>query len=79
MSRVCQITGKRAISGNNVSHAHNKTKRRFYPNLFEKKFFVEGEQKWVKLKVSSAGLKLINKKGVDAVLKEAVAKGFLTK
>ncbi|MCX6181584.1 MAG: 50S ribosomal protein L28 [Bacteroidetes bacterium] len=79
MSKVCQITGKRAISGNNVSHAHNKTKRKFYPNLFEKRFFIEGEQKWVKLKVSSAGLKLIDKKGVAAVIKEAKEKGFLKK
>lgn len=79
MSRVCQVTGKKAISGNNVSHANNKTKRKFYPNLFEKRFFLEGEQKWVKLKVSSAGLKLIDKKGVEAVIKEAKEKGFLKK
>ena len=79
MSKVCQITGKKAISGNNVSHAHNKTKRKFYPNLFEKRFFLEDEQKWVKLKVSSAGLKLIDKKGAAAVIKEAKEKGFLKK
>jgi large subunit ribosomal protein L28 len=79
MSKVCQITGKRAISGNNVSHANNKTKRKFYPNLFEKKFFLEDEQKWIKLKVSSAGLKLIDKKGASAVIKEAKEKGFLKK
>ncbi len=79
MSKVCQITGKKAISGNNVSHAHNKTKRKFYPNLFEKRFFLEDEQKWVKLKVSSAGLKLIDKKGASAVIKEAKEKGFLKK
>ncbi len=79
MSKVCQITGKRAISGNNVSHANNKTKRKFYPNLFEKRFFLEDEQKWVKLKVSSAGLKLIDKKGASAVIKEAKEKGFLKK
>lgn len=76
---MCQITGKRAISGNNVSHANNKTKRKFYPNLFEKRFFLEDEQKWVKLKVSSAGLKLIDKKGASAVIKEAKEKGFLKK
>jgi len=79
MSKVCQITGKKAISGNNVSHANNKTKRKFYPNLFEKRFFLEDEQKWVKLKVSSAGLKLIDKKGASAVIKEAKEKGFLKK
>ena len=67
------------MSGNNVSHANNKTKRRFYPNLFEKRFFLEDEQKWVKLKVSSAGLKLIDKKGASAVIKEAKEKGFLKK
>ncbi|MFM7023973.1 MAG: 50S ribosomal protein L28 [Flavobacteriales bacterium] len=79
MSKVCQVTGKKAMSGNNVSHANNKTKRRFLPNLFEKRFFIEGEQKWVTLKVSAAGLKLIDKKGPAAVIKEAREKGFLKK
>ncbi len=79
MSKVCQITGKKVMSGNNVSHAHNKTKRKFYPNLFEKKFFIPEENKWVSLKVSSAGLKLIDKKGIFVAMKEAKEKGFLVK
>jgi large subunit ribosomal protein L28 len=68
MSRVCQVTGKRPITGFNVSHAHNKTKRRFLPNLHTHKFWVESENRWVKLRLSTAGMRLINKKGIDAVL-----------
>lgn len=79
MSKVCQITGKKVMSGNNVSHAHNKTRRKFYPNLFEKKFFVPEDNSWVSLKVSSAGLKLIDKKGITVAMKEAKAAGFLKK
>jgi len=79
MSKVCQITGKKVMSGNNVSHAHNKTRRKFYPNLFEKKFFVPEDGSWVSLKVSSAGLKLIDKKGITVAMKEAKAAGFLKK
>ena len=67
------------MSGNNVSHAHNKTRRKFYPNLFEKKFFVPEDNSWVSLKVSSAGLKLIDKKGITVAMKEAKAAGFLKK
>lgn len=77
MARVCQITGKKVITGNNVSHAMNKTKRKFYPNLFTKKFYVPEEDKWVTLKVSAAGMRTINKKGISLCLKEAKAKGFL--
>jgi len=75
MSRVCQITGKRPRVGNNVSHANNKTKRKFYPNLFTKRFYIPEEDKWVTLKVSSTALKTINKHGISAVLRKAKAKG----
>lgn len=82
MARVCQITGKRPQVGNSVSHANNKTKRRFYPNLHTKRFFVPGdgkaEGKWITLKVSSTAIKTINRKGISAVLKEARAKGTLS-
>ena len=70
MSRVCQVTGKRPLSGNNVSHAHNKTRRRFLPNLHTKRFWVESEKRWVKLRVSSKGLRIIDKLGIDYVLAE---------
>ena len=68
MSKVCQVTGKRPVSGNNVSHAHNKTKRRFLPNLHYHRFWVENENRWVRLRVSSKGMRIIDKKGIDAVL-----------
>jgi large subunit ribosomal protein L28 len=76
MARVCQITGKKAIVGNNVSHSNIKTKRKFNVNLQTKKFYVPEEDIWVNLKVSAAGLKSINKKGISACLKEAKEKGF---
>jgi large subunit ribosomal protein L28 len=75
MSRVCQVTGKRPRSGNNVSHAHNKTKRKFYPNLHKKRFYIPEEDKWITLKVSTQALRTINKNGITAVLKKARAKG----
>lgn len=75
MSRVCQITGKRPQSGNNVSHAKNKTKRRFLPNLHKKKFYIPEEDKWITLKVSSTALRTIDKNGIHAVLKKAKAQG----
>ncbi len=75
MSRVCQVTGKRPISGNNVSHAHNKTKRRFLPNLRHHRFWVESEQRWVRLRVSSKGMRIIDKKGIDAVLADIRERG----
>ncbi|MBX2941406.1 MAG: 50S ribosomal protein L28 [Cyclobacteriaceae bacterium] len=78
MARVCQITGKRPQTGNNVSHANNRTKRKFYPNLQKKRFFIPEENKWITLKVSTNAIKTINKKGVLAVLKEANAKGTLS-
>ncbi|NNE38656.1 MAG: 50S ribosomal protein L28 [Gammaproteobacteria bacterium] len=75
MSQICQVTGKRPLSGNNVSHANNKTKRRFLPNLHARKFWVESENRWVKLKVSSKGVRIIDKKGIDTVLSEIRARG----
>jgi large subunit ribosomal protein L28 len=78
MARVCEVSGKRPQVGNKVSHANNKTKRRFYPNLHTKRFFVAEESKWVTLKVSSKVIKTINLKGISAVLKEARQKGTLT-
>ena len=75
MSRVCQVTGKRPMSGHNVSHANNKTKRRFLPNLHHKRFWVESEKRFVRLRVSHHGLRIIDKKGIDAVLKEIRARG----
>jgi large subunit ribosomal protein L28 len=76
MARVCEITGKRTQVGNNVSHANNKTKRKFYPNLQKKKFFVPEDGKWITLKLSTNAIKTINKKGISAVLKEARANGM---
>jgi large subunit ribosomal protein L28 len=75
MSKVCDITGKRARSGNNVSHANNKTKRKFKPNLHTKRFYIAEEDKWVTLKVSTTALRTINKNGISAVLKKARANG----
>jgi len=77
MARVCEITGKRPQTGNKVSHANNKTKRKFYPNLQTKRFFIPEENKWITLKVSTKAIKTINNKGITAVLKEARAKGML--
>lgn len=77
MAKICEITGKRTRVGNNVSHANNKTKRRFYPNLQMKKFYLPEEDMWVTLKVSTAAIRTINKKGISAVLKEAKQHGTL--
>ncbi|WP_310992407.1 50S ribosomal protein L28 [Aequorivita marina] len=79
MSRVCELTGKKAMVGNNVSHAMNKTKRKFDVNLLKKRFYIPEEDKWVTLRVSATAIKDINKKGISAVMKEARKKGFLTK
>jgi large subunit ribosomal protein L28 len=79
MSRVCELTGKKAMVGNNVSHALNRTKRKFNANLMTKRFYIPEEDKWTTLKVSASALKNINKKGISAVIKEAREKGFLTK
>jgi len=75
MSRVCQVTGKRPISGNNVSHANNRTRRRFLPNLHTHRFWVASENRFVKLRVSTKGLRIIDKKGIDTVLGELRARG----
>lgn len=77
MSRVCELTGKRAMSGNKVSHALNRTKRKFHVNLVKRRFYIPEEDKWLTLRVSTSALKNINKKGISAVIKEARAKGFL--
>ena len=77
MSKICQITGKRAMVGNNVSHAMNKTKRKFSVNLVKKRFYIAEEDRWVSLKISTAVLKTINKNGIAAVLKKAKADGFV--
>ena len=79
MSRVCELTGKKAMVGNNVSHALNRTKRKFNANLITKRFYIPEEDKWIKLKIATSTLKNINKLGISAVLKDAKAKGFLTK
>ena len=75
MAKVCQVTGKRLVTGNNVSHAHNKTKRRFVPNLHYHRFWVESEKRFVRLRVSSKGMRIIDKKGIDTVLAELRARG----
>lgn len=75
MARVCQVTGKRPMSGNNVSHAHNKTRRRFLPNLHTHRFWVQSENRWVKLRVSSKGMRIIDKKGIEAVLEDMRRRG----
>ena len=75
MSKVCQITGKKVMVGNNVSHSNKKTKRKFNPNLQTKRFFIPEENKWITLKVSTSALRTINKKGISAVLKEARKNG----
>lgn len=77
MSRVCELTGKKAMVGNNVSHAMNRTKRRFETNLIKKRFYIPEEDKWVTLKVATSTLKTINKIGITAALKKAKVKGFI--
>ena len=75
MSRVCQVTGKRPMSGNNVSHAKNRTRRRFLPNLHVHRFWVASENRYVKLRVSAQGIRIIDKKGIDSVLQDVRARG----
>lgn len=75
MSKVCQVTGKKPLVGNNVSHANNKVRRRFEPNLHTHRFWVEGEKKFIKLRVSHHGLRTIDKKGIEAVIAELRGKG----
>lgn len=78
MSKICEITGKKVMIGNNVSHSNRRTKRTFSPNLFTKKFFLEEEDRWVTLKVSAAGIRTISKKGLLAALKDAKEKGLIS-
>ncbi len=78
MSRVCQVTGKKVMVGNNVSHSKRRTKRKFLPNLFKKKFYLPEEDRWVSLTVSANGIRTINKNGLNAALKNAKEKGFIT-
>lgn len=77
MSKICQITGKKVISGNNVSHSLRRTRRKFYPNLFTRKFYYPEEDKYITLKVSAAGIRNISKNGLAACLKQAKEKGYL--
>jgi large subunit ribosomal protein L28 len=77
MARTCQITGKTAMVGNNVSHSKKRTKRRFEVNLFDKKYFLPEENRWVSLRVSASGIRIINKKGLKAALEDAKGKGFI--
>jgi large subunit ribosomal protein L28 len=77
MSKICQITGKKALSGNNVAHSNLRTKRKFNVNLFTKKFYWVEKDCWINLNISAAGLRLINKIGLDAALKNAAEKGYL--
>ncbi len=76
MARVCQVTGKKPMSGNNVSHANNKTKRRFLPNLQNRRFFVESENRWISLRLTNAALRTIDKNGIDDVLADLRARGI---
>ncbi len=77
MSRICQVTGKKAMVGNNVSHSKRRTKRKFLPNLFEKRYYLPDEKRWISLKVTAAGIRLISKKGLTTALKEAREKGYI--
>ena len=75
MSRICQVTGKKPMTGNNVSHSHVKTRRRFLPNLHNRRFWMASEARWVRLRVSSKGIRIIDKKGIDAVVADLRARG----
>ena len=77
MSRVCQVTGKKPMVGNNVSHANNRTKRRFLPNLQSRRFWIESENRFIRLRLTTAGIRLIDKNGIDAVLSDMRANGTI--
>ena len=77
MAKICQVTGKKVMFGNNVSHSKRRTKRKFYPNLFEKKYYLPEEKRWISLRISAAGIRLISKKGLTTALKEAKEKGYI--
>ncbi|MFT5220129.1 MAG: large subunit ribosomal protein L28 [Planctomycetota bacterium] len=76
MSRICQVTGKKPVSGNNVSHANNRTRRRFLPNLHSHKFWIESENRWLKLRLSAKGMRIIDKNGIDAVVADMRKRGI---
>ena len=78
MSRICQITGKKVMVGNNVSHSNRKMKRKFYPNLMKKRFYLENEERWITIKVSASGIRTITKKGLSTALIEAKKNGFIS-
>jgi len=75
MAKVCQVTGKRPVAGNNVSHAHNKTRRRFLPNLHKHRFWVESENRWIRLRLTASGMRIIDKLGIDQVLADMRSRG----
>ena len=77
MAKSCQVTGKKVMFGNNVSHSKRRTKRKFYPNLFEKRYYLPEEKRWISLRISAAGIRLISKKGLTTALKEAKEKGYI--
>ncbi|GAA4521256.1 MULTISPECIES: 50S ribosomal protein L28 [Sphingobacterium] len=77
MSRICDLTGKTALNGNNVSHSNVKTKRKFYPNLQTKRFYIPEEDRWITLKVSTSAIKTINKNGITAVINKFIKKGYV--
>jgi large subunit ribosomal protein L28 len=77
MAKVCMVTGKKPMVGNNVSHANNKTKRRFMPNLQSRRFFVESENRWIRLRLTASGIRLIDKNGIDVVLADLRARGVI--
>jgi len=79
MSRICQITGKKGLVGNHVSHSNKKVKRTFYPNLFKKRFYFQEEDRWITLNVSAYGMKIISKKGLKIALEEAKKNGYISK
>lgn len=79
MSKVCQITGRKPMVGNHVSHSNKKTKRKFYPNLFDKRFYLQEEDRWIKLRISAAGIRIISKKGLKNALEEAKKNGYIDK
>jgi len=77
MAKTCQVTGKKVMVGNNVSHSKRRTKRKFYPNLFDKRYYLPEEKRWISLRISAAGIRLISKKGLTTALKEAKEKGYI--
>lgn len=77
MSKVCQVTGKKVITGNHVSHSNHRTKRKFYPNLQKRRFYIPEEKRWVTLKLTAKAIRTINKKGIQEVLKDASMKGYV--